>query len=151
MPDGTTKEPIMGCYGIGVGRNLASIIEEKADDKGIVWPITIAPWQVYLCPLRMDDENVATISEELYRKMEKEGIEVLFDDRNASAGAKLTDSELMGIPIRVVISPKTLQNQEAEITMRATGEKIFVPVDDLMHELKMIIQEETNAIENEIE
>ena len=151
MPDGTTKEPIMGCYGIGVGRNLASIIEEKADDKGIVWPITIAPWQVYLCPLRMDDENVATISEELYHKMEKEGIEVLFDDRNASAGAKLTDSELMGIPIRVVISPKTLQNQEAEITMRATGEKIFVPVNDLMHELKMIIQEETNAIENEIE
>ena len=145
-PDGTQKSVIMGCYGIGVGRNLASIIEEKADDKGLVWPITIAPWQVVLCPIRIDDEAVSAVSEEVYKKLTKAGIEVLFDDRNVSAGIKLTDSELMGIPIRVVISPKTLANLEAEITIRATGDKMFVPIDDLESELKLEIQDETNAI-----
>lgn len=151
MPDGTTQEPIMGCYGIGVGRGLASIIEEKADDKGLVWPITIAPWQVHFCPIRIDDENVSTISNELYKAMEEAGIEVLYDDRNASAGTKLTDSELMGIPIRVVISPKTLVNLEAEITMRATGDKVFVPIADLINELKLAIKEETDLIEKGVE
>ncbi len=145
-PDGTQKDVIMGCYGIGIGRNLASIIEEKADDKGLVWPITIAPWQVHLCPLRIDDESVNAISEEVYRNLTKAGIEVLFDDRNVSAGVKLTDSELMGVPIRVVISPKTLANLEAEITMRATGDKMFVPIKDLENEIKLAIAEETNLI-----
>ena len=151
MPDGTTKEPIMGCYGIGVGRNLASIIEEKADDKGLVWPMTIAPWHVHFCPIRIDDENVGTICNELYKNMVDAGLEVLYDDRNASAGTKLTDSELMGLPIRVVISPKTLTNLEAEITMRETGEKMFVPIGDLIKELKFIIKEETDLIEKGID
>ena len=146
MPDGTTKDVIMGCYGIGVGRNLASIIEEKADDKGLVWPITIAPWQVHLCPLRLDDESVSEMSEELYKTLTNAGIEVLYDDRNVSAGIKLTDSELMGVPIRVVISPKTLANLEAEITIRETGDKMFVPIADLVSELKLEIEEQTNAI-----
>lgn len=149
-PDGKTKEPIMGCYGIGVGRNLASIIEEKADDKGIVWPMTVAPWQVYLCPIRIDDENVNAISNELYKKLEKAGVEVLFDDRNTSAGTKLTDSELMGIPIRVVISPKTLANGQAEVTIRETGEKMFVPLADLVSEVKMMIQEQIEEIEKDL-
>ncbi|MGN1201094.1 MAG: proline--tRNA ligase [Candidatus Caccovivens sp.] len=147
MSDGTAKEAIMGCYGIGVGRALASIIEEKADDKGIVWPMTIAPWQVYFCPIRIDDENVSAVAEELYKKMESAGIEVLFDDRNASAGVKLNDSELMGVPIRVVISPKTMANSEAEVTIRATGEKLFIPIAELIPELKVMIADEIEEIE----
>lgn len=150
MPDGTTQEPIMGCYGIGVGRALASIIEEKADDKGIVWPMTIAPWQVYFCPIRIDDENIKSTADELYKRMEDAGIEVLFDDRNASAGVKLNDSELMGIPIRVVISPKTLANSQAEVTIRETGEKFFVSLTELIPELKAIVVDEISEIEKRI-
>ena len=150
MPDGSEKEPIMGCYGIGVGRAIASIVEEKADDKGIIWPMTIAPWHVHFCPIRIDDENVAAVSEELYKKMEKAGIEVLFDDRNVSAGVKLTDSELMGMPIRVVISPKTMANSQAEVTIRETDEKLFIPINDLISELKMMIEDEINEIEKSL-
>ncbi len=150
MPDGTVKEPIMGCYGVGVSRSLESIIEEKADDKGIVWPMTIAPWQVHFCPIRIDDENVATVSEELYKKMENAGIEVLYDDRNVSAGVKLTDSELMGVPLRVVISPKTMANSQAEVTIRESGEKLFIPINDLISELKMMIEDEIHEIEKDL-
>lgn len=146
MPDGTSKEPIMGCYGIGVGRALASIIEEKADEKGLVWPMTIAPWQVHFCPIRLDDENVKAVSEELYKKLSDAGIEVVYDDRNVSAGIKLTDSELMGVPLRVVISPKTLANSEAEVTIRSTGEKLFVPIGELIPELKVMINDEIDEI-----
>lgn len=150
MPDGSTQEPIMGCYGIGVGRSLASIIEEKADEKGIVWPMTVAPWQVHFCPLRLDDENVSTVADELYKKMTEAKIEVLFDDRNVSAGIKLTDSELMGMPIRVVISPKTMANAEAEVTIRATGEKIFISIAELIPELKALIKDEIDEIEKSL-
>lgn len=147
MPDGSMSEPIMGCYGIGIGRALASVVEEKADDKGIVWPMTIAPWHVHFCPLRLDDENVEAVAYELYKKMEDAGIEVLFDDRKVSAGVKLTDSELMGMPIRVVISPKTMANGVAEVTMRENGETNFIPLSDLLSELKIMIADEIEEIE----
>ena len=146
MPDGSSMEPIMGCYGIGIGRALASIIEEKGDDKGIVWPMTVAPWQVHFCPLRLDDENVSAVADELYKKMQEAGIEVLYDDRVVSAGIKLTDSELMGMPIRVVISPKTMSNGTAEVTMRETGETNFIPLQNLLSELKAIIEDEIEEI-----
>ena len=128
--NGEQINPIMGCYGIGVGRSLAGIVEELSDEKGIVWPIAIAPWQIYLSPLRMDDDNVKLKAEELYKSLSKK-FEVIYDDRNVSAGIKLTDSELMGIPIRVLISPRSLANQEAEITIRKTGEKIMVNLKEL--------------------
>ena len=147
MPDGSTMEPIMGCYGIGVGRAIASIVEEKGDEKGIVWPMTVAPWHVHFCPLRLDDENVSAVSDELYKRMVDAGIEVLFDDRYVSAGVKLTDSELMGMPIRVVISPKTMAQGVAEVTMRESGETNFIPLSDLLSELKAIIDDEISEIE----
>lgn len=147
MPDGSTMEPIMGCYGIGVGRAIASIVEEKGDEKGIVWPMTVAPWHVHFCPLRLDDENVSAVSDELYKRMVDAGIEVLFDDRHVSAGVKLTDSELMGMPIRVVISPKTMAQGVAEVTMRESGETNFIPLSDLLSELKAIIDDEISEIE----
>ncbi len=147
MPDGSTMEPIMGCYGIGVGRAIASVIEEKGDEKGIVWPMTIAPWQVHFCPLRLDDENVEVISYELYKKMLDAGIEVLFDDRAVSAGVKLTDSELMGMPIRVVVSPKTIANGTAEITMRESGETYYVSFANLINELLDLIDDQKKQIE----
>lgn len=146
MPDGTSIEPIMGCYGIGVGRCLASVIEEKGDDKGLVWPMTIAPWQVYLCPLHLENEIVSDAANDVYEKLEEAGVEVLFDDRQVSAGVKLTDSELMGMPIRVVISPKSLANNQAEITIRESGEKSFISIDELVEEVKAIIKFQIDEI-----
>ena len=137
--DGNLFNPIMGCYGIGIGRNIAAIAEENSDEKGLVWPMSVAPWHIYLCPLRMDDEKVRDAAEKLYKKLVAENFEVLYDDRNASAGLKLTDSELMGIPVRIVISPKTLENGTLEITIRATGEKIFVSEQNLSKKLDEII------------
>lgn len=139
MPDGTTINPIMGCYGIGVGRCLASIAEENSDEKGLCWPMAIAPWHIYLCPLRLDNEEVKEQAERLYNRLIAENFEVLYDDRNTSAGIKLTDSELMGIPVRIVISPKTIENNNIEITIRSTGEKIFATEDNLSKKLDEII------------
>ncbi len=139
LPDGSTINPIMGCYGIGVGRCLASIAEESSDEKGLCWPMAIAPWHIYLCPLRLDDENVRAQAEKLYSRLQAENFEVLYDDRVASAGTKLTDSELMGIPVRIVISPKTIENGNIEISIRSTGEKFFVSEQNLSKKLDEII------------
>ncbi len=140
MPDGSQMYPIMGCYGIGVGRCIASIAEECSDAKGLVWPMSVAPWHIYLCPLRNDDENVNQTAEELYTSLSKK-YEVLYDDRKCSAGIKLTDSELMGIPVRVVISPRSLAANQAEITLRESGEKIMTDLSTLEQTLDKIIKE----------
>ncbi len=139
MPDGQQINPIMGCYGIGIGRCLAGIVEESADEKGIVWPMSIAPWQIYLCPLRIDNEEVKQTADKLYSSL-KNKFEVLYDDREASAGAKLTDSELMGLPVRVVVSPRSLQTDEAEVTIRESGEKTMVALTKLEEFLKQQIK-----------
>ena len=139
MPDGSSINPIMGCYGIGIGRCLASVAEESSDDKGLVWPMSIAPWHIYLCPIHIENEQVKEKAEILYNKLTAENFEVLYDDRAASAGTKLTDSELMGIPVRIVISPKTLELGEVEITIRETGEKMFVKWENLSKKLDEII------------
>ena len=139
MPDGSTINPIMGCYGIGIGRCLASIAEENSDEKGLVWPMSVAPWHIYLCPIRYDDAVVKEKADYLYKKLTAENFEVLFDDRVVSPGVKFNDSELMGIPVRIVISPKTIENGQYEITIRATGEKIFVSEDSLSKKLDEII------------
>ena len=140
MPDGSQMNPIMGCYGIGVGRCLAAVVEESADEKGIVWPISIAPWHIYLCPLKNDNEDVLKTAEGLYKTL-SERFEVLYDDRRTSPGIKLTDSELMGIPVRVLISPRSLENNQAELTIRKTGEKIMVNLENLVNELSKLINE----------
>lgn len=119
--DGSEFNPIMGCYGIGVGRALACVVEDNSDENGIIMPKSIAPYPVHICPLRLDDENVAKVSSEILTDLESAGIECLFDDRNLSAGAKFADSDLIGMPIRVVISPKGLAGGTIEIKDRTTN------------------------------
>ena len=146
---GEDFNPIMGCYGIGVGRALASVLEEKSDEKGLVFPMTIAPWHVCLCPLKLEDEKVSAVVEKLYEDLTKNRVEVLLDDRTGvSPGFKFAESELMGLPIRVVVSPRSLENNQAEVTMRATGETKMVAIDNLVEELKNIIKTEIEKIEN---
>ena len=116
--DGTQKTPIMGCYGIGVGRLAAAVCEAHHDDYGPIWPISIAPWQVQLCALRSDDSEVRAYADKLYEDLQAAGIEVLYDDRPVSAGVMFSDADLSGIPVRVVVSPKGLKNGTVELSNR---------------------------------
>ena len=138
-PDGQLFNPIMGCYGIGVGRAIASIAQESNDENGLIIPITVAPWQVHMCVLRQDDPVVAEKANKLYEDLQAKGIDVLFDDRNCGAGIKFNDADLMGMPIRVVVSPKSLQNNEIEITIRKNKESYKVAYDSAIDEINTFI------------
>ena len=116
--DGSLEHPIMGCYGIGVGRLAASVCEAHRDDYGPIWPISIAPWHVHLCSLRADNEEVAAVSQKIYDELTARGVEVIWDDRSVSAGVMFSDADLFGVPVRVVVSPKGLKNGTIEISAR---------------------------------
>ena len=137
--NGKAFNPIMGCYGIGIGRALASVAEESHDDKGLIWPMSIAPWHVYLCALRIDNPEVSEKAEKLYSDMQKAGIEVLFDERESSAGVKFSDCDLMGIPLRVVISPRTIAENRVELQSRDKALQENVSLDNIISRLKEII------------
>ncbi|HEX9897266.1 MAG TPA: proline--tRNA ligase [Dehalococcoidales bacterium] len=136
---GVSKPIIMGCYGIGLGRLLAAAIEQHHDDKGIIWPMPIAPYQVYLCPLYRDGTKVEEVAEKLYDDLQKEGIEVLFDDRKESPGVKFNDADLLGIPLRVTISPRTLEKESAEVKWRSEKEVKLIPLKGLAATLRQTI------------
>ena len=126
----------MGCYGIGVGRLLAAAIEQNHDDKGIVFPAPIAPYQVYLVGLNLADEEVATAAEGLYQKLWDQGIETLYDDRvDQTAGVKLNDADLLGLPVRLVVSPRNLRNGVVELKERRNDEVQLVPMDQVIETL----------------
>jgi len=116
--NGKPQRPVMGCYGIGVGRLMASVCEARRDGYGPIWPIRIAPWQVQLCALRSQDEEVSAAANKLYEELQAAGIEVLYDDRKVSAGVMFSDADLLGVPVRAIVSPKTLQRGVAELRTR---------------------------------
>lgn len=126
------QQPItMGCYGIGVSRILAASIEQNHDDRGIVFPPPIAPYQVYLVGLNMSDESVAEAAGDLYNRLWAAGIETLFDDReDAAAGVKFNDADLMGLPVRLVVSPRNLRQSAVEIRGRTAEDAEMVPLGD---------------------
>ncbi len=116
--NGDLLNPIMGCYGIGVGRLAASVCEAHHDDYGPIWPIAIAPWQVHLCAVRADDSEVREVADELYKNLTDRGIEVIYDDRSVSAGVMFSDADLLGVPLRVIVSPRNLKENSCEIVSR---------------------------------
>jgi prolyl-tRNA synthetase len=128
--DGKQQYIIMGCYGIGVGRTAAAAIEQNHDEKGIIWPIQIAPFEVAILPLNDDNEDVVNVAETIYLKLQRKSVEVIIDDRKERAGVKFNDADLVGYPIRVNIGKKNLENGEVEIVIRKTGEKILCKKDD---------------------
>lgn len=115
---GQSHYPIMGCYGIGVGRLAASVCEARHDDYGPIWPISIAPWQVHLCCMRSDNAQVHALADRLYDDLQRAGIEVLYDDRNVSAGVMFSDADLLGIPVRIIASPRNLKEDCVELVLR---------------------------------
>lgn len=119
--EGKMKPVVMGSYGIGIGRAMGTVVEIHSDEKGIIWPQSIAPFAVHIVALFDEKGKVKKAADQLYEKLCKKGVEVLYDDRDTSAGAKFSDCDLIGIPKRIVISEKTLENDSVEIKDRALG------------------------------
>lgn len=139
--NGAMKTPIMGCYGIGVGRLAASVCEARHDDYGPIWPISIAPWQVHICALRSSDPTVSEISNRIYNELQSKGVEVLFDDRAVSAGFMFSDADLLGIPVRITISPKTCARGVAEVSLRDKSFKQDIELDILVDSIKKLVDD----------
>ena len=127
--EGKSRPMIMGCYGIGIGRTMAALVEDSHDDYGPIWPMSVAPYHVEICAITPDKENVMEVSEKLYQELQKLGVEVLFDDRGEKAGSMFSDADLLGIPLRAVISPKTIANGSMEFKVRGSRDSELVPLD----------------------
>lgn len=140
--NGEAQNPIMGCYGIGVGRLAASICQESHDDYGPIWPMSIAPWQVEICNLRSDDETVNSTAAALYESLQNAGVEVLYDDRNIRPGAMFADADLFGIPVRAVVSPKTCEKGVVELSFRDKSWRGEVAIADAAAEIRRIVDEQ---------
>ncbi len=127
--DGKSRPMVMGCYGIGVGRAMASVIEYSNDNYGPIWPMSIAPYQVQVCALDLNKPGVAEAAEKLVSDLEAAGIEVLYDDRGEKAGFVFSDADLIGIPLRIVVSPKTLAESQVEFKRRGERDAQRIAVD----------------------
>ena len=142
--EGNILNPIMGCYGIGVGRLAASICEAHHDDYGPIWPIAIAPWQVHICAVRADDSEVKAYADNLYNTLTEKGIEVIYDDRNVSAGVMFSDADLLGVPFRVVVSPRNMKGGIVEIASRDKSLKTSATLDTAVDEIVTLVNTALN-------
>ena len=133
--NGKTKPFIMGCYGIGVTRTMASIIEQHNDENGIIWPLSVAPYHVSIIIANMKDETQITLAEKMHEELENMGIEVFLDDRNERAGVKFKDSELMGIPMRITVGKKVSEGI-VEFKLRNGGENENISIEDVYNKIK---------------
>ena len=140
--NGEAKHPIMGCYGIGVGRLCASICQESHDKFGPIWPMSIAPWHVEVCNLRTDNELVNNTANELYESLKNLGVEVLYDDRDIRPGAMFADADLLGVPVRAVVSPKTCEKGVIEVSFRDKSFKGEFPIAEAAEKIKEIVKAE---------
>ncbi|MEF3280147.1 MAG: proline--tRNA ligase [Elusimicrobiota bacterium] len=132
----------MGCYGIGISRTVAAAIEQHNDEKGIIWPLAISPFHIYMITIETDDNEVMKKSQYLYDKLINLGIEVLWDDRDERPGVKFNDADLVGFPYRIVVSQKTLLNGEVEVKKRNEKLPFRIPIekiDDIVKEIKSIL------------
>ncbi len=129
---GEEKLVVMGSYGIGLGRLMGTIVEILADDKGLVWPVSVAPFKVHIVELTSTNDKVRDTAEKLYELFNKENIEVLYDDRDTRAGEKFNDSDLIGIPLRIVVSEKGLEKGEFEVKVRKNGEILSLKEKELV-------------------
>ncbi len=139
---GKSKPMVMGCYGIGVGRAMAAVMEQAHDDYGPIWPISIAPWELELIALTPNKEGVGEAADALYSELSAAGIEVLYDDRGEKPGFMFNDADLLGIPFRVIISPRTLADGEVEFKRRDGGEAVRVKISELASFAASAIAEE---------
>jgi prolyl-tRNA synthetase len=133
---GERVHPIMGCYGIGVERAMAAVVETHHDDRGIVWPVAVAPFSVVVTVAQSEDPESAKAGESVYEQLTAAGIEVIIDDRAERAGVKFRDAEITGIPFRVTVGKRGLADGTVEVTTRATGETVKVALGDVVAHLR---------------
>ena len=138
---GESHYPIMGCYGIGVGRLAASVCEAHHDEYGPVWPMSIAPWQVHLCCMRAADEATHEAADKMYEELQNAGLEVIYDDRKVSAGVMFSDADLLGVPVRVIVSPRNLKENVCEVVTRDKTVQEKVPVENTVEAVKKLVNE----------
>lgn len=147
--DGSQKTPIMGCYGIGVERTIAAVIEQNNDENGIVWPLSVAPFQVYILPVKYEG-RMKEVSERLSEQLEACGVELILDDREERAGVKFKDADLLGIPYRVTVGDVGLKKGCVEIVERRTGKREYVPMEDTVRLLQERISTEMREFEIQV-
>ncbi len=143
--NGKTVPVVMGSYGIGIGRNMAAAVEANHDEKGIIWPVTIAPFEVVITLMRTDTD-VMELGERLSRELGAAGVDVLLDDRNARPGVKFADAELIGVPFRITLGPKGLANNEAEFTERRSGDTTNVALDAVVDHAAAAVRQAKAAL-----
>jgi len=136
---GKQRPAVMGSYGIGTERLLAAVVEANHDEKGIIWPAEIAPFQVHLVALQPDRQQVREAAEALYERLPSDGITVLYDDRDETPGVKFNDADLLGMPLRVTVSPRTLEKASLELKRRTEAESALVPLDSAPAEIKAAV------------
>jgi prolyl-tRNA synthetase len=135
--DGKSRNPVMGCYGIGVGRLLACIIEDNHDENGPIWPMSVAPWQIHICVIKSKKEDMESIGLNLYNKL-KEKYEVIMDDRNVGAGVQFADADLLGVPIRIIVSERNIKNNQLELSTRDKKIRKLISIQDVEREILTI-------------
>lgn len=150
--DENNKEitPIMGCYGIGVNRALASVIEQNYDDKGIIFPISVAPYEAIVVAIDKEGEESFQKAEEIYNALNALGVEIMFDDRKERLGVKLNDCDLIGIPMRIMVGKKSLQRGVVEFKLRSSSESIEIKVEEIVEYVKNKKQELFNEINSRL-
>src|SRR5262249_7218916 len=139
--EGVAHPMLMGCYGIGVGRIMATAVEQSHDEKGIIWPFSIAPYHVALIGLDLEHEENRQAAEQLYAGLQAAGVEVLYDDRAETAGVKFNDADLVGLQIRAVASKRSLRNGGIELKLRSRKEGRIVPLEDAVQVIQQEIRE----------
>ena len=137
---GESHYPIMGCYGIGVGRLAASVCEAHHDEYGPIWPMSIAPWQVHLCCVKSADEDAHAAADRLYDQLQNAGLEVIYDDRKVSAGFMFSDADLLGVPVRVIVSPRNLKENVCEVVTRDKSYSEKIPVENTVDAVKALVE-----------
>ncbi len=145
---GEEKVPIMGSYGIGVGRLMSSVAEVRNDKWGPIWPASIAPWQVHIVALNLEVKQVKETAEKLYQLFRDAGVEVIYDDRNETAGVQFAEADLLGTPYQCVVSEKNLKEGNIEIKRRGEREKTFVKIDEAVGHVQAHLEKELEQIES---
>ena len=136
---GKREKYYMGCYGIGIGRTMAAVAETMSDEAGLIWPKILAPYEIYLATLHPDEQS-QTLAAELYEALKKEGLEVLYDDRQVSSGEKLANADLLGLPLRIILSPQTLAQKAAELKKRVDSEITLISLKEVPQKAAELLQ-----------
>ncbi len=145
--EGKLQTPIMGCYGIGIGRMMSSVMEVRRDKFGPVWPISIAPWQVHINALKLGEDPVREVAESLYTSLQALGVEAIYDDRNQSPGVQFADADLLGVPFRIIVSPRNLDEKQLEWKRRDTGESGKLDLKGAAETIRGWVQEALTSFE----